>query len=788
MAGLRRTLPVYLTTFVGREEATSEIARLLESCRLVTLTGPGGCGKTRLAVEVARRVSERYADGLCYVEFTDLIEGATVPRAVAAALGLSEEAPHQLPASIAAYLETRELLLILDNAEHVLRACASLVESLFQTCSRLQVLVTSREPLGLKGEHLWGVPPLSLPHPGQICPPEALLDYGAIRLFVERTVQFLPNFQLNQENAPKVLNICQRLDGVPLAIELAAARMRALSVEELDVRLDNRFRLLNAGSRLTRRHQTLRAAIEWSYDLLTEPERVLWHRLSVFANGFTLAAAESVCTGGGLLEAEILDLLSQLVDRSIVVVVRRVGETRYRLLETIREFGREKLHETGEEVGVRNQHLLWFAQYVEKAVGQLSGPDQRDWLDRLEQDHDNFRASLSWATLQTGDMIQAGLRLAASLGRFWDVRGYTREGYNWLERLLKTPAALADRASRVRAVNVAGVLAFSYGDVERALLHWEEHLVLCTGLGLERRLPGALNNLGLAAKALSQLDRAESMFRESYRLFQESGDERNAASALHNLGDVAHLQGDHPRAILLNEQALELWQKAGDTRGFAASQMALGVLLYEGGQPQRAGAILKKALSVFQSLKDVGSIFRCTFHLASVAIFLGDTDRGLKLVSAVEAGWRQMAVPNPTELQHKQDQLVEICRKRLGVGFSAAWAEGQTMSQEEAVSTAMSVPCAESGEASGMQSGKGTPETGSDAANGAGLLTPRETEIVSAVTKGLTDKEIAEQLFISPRTVDKHLRNIFVKLGLTSRVALVTWAIRNRIVTVDPTT
>ena len=395
-------LPLEFSSFVGREKELAEVKRLLESTRLLTLTGSGGCGKTRLALAAASELVEGFEDGVWLVELASLADPSLVPQSVAFTLGIREQPGRSPTEALSDYLGSRKVLLLLDNCEHLVEACAELAEALLHSCPELRVLATSREALGITGEVAWLVPSLSLPDLRRLPAVEGLPRYESARLFVERAA-VKPTFALTEQNAVAVTQVCYRLDGIPLAIELAAARAKVLPVEQIADRLNDSFRLLAAGSRTAMpRHRTLHATMDWSRELLSWAERSLFHRLSVFAGGFSLEAAESVCIGGDVERDEVLGLLSRLVDKSLVVAREEDGETRYRLLETIRQYGREKLDGSEEESEAGRRHAGFFVGLAEKAERELNGPDQARWLTRLETEHDNIRAALSWSLGEAG--------------------------------------------------------------------------------------------------------------------------------------------------------------------------------------------------------------------------------------------------------------------------------------------------------------------------------------------------------------------------------------------------
>jgi len=508
--GGKHNLPASLSSFVGRERELVEAKRMLAMTRLLTLTGAGGSGKTRVALEVAKDLVGAYPDGVWLVELASLAEGTLVPQAMAEALGASEEPGRTLIEALVDVLRSKQMLLVLDNCEHLLGAAARLTETLLGACAGLRVLATSRQALGVQGEATWLVPPLSGPDPQKRHTVEKLGGYESVRLFVERARSRAPAFALDPKNAPAVEEICWRLEGMPLAIELAATRVGTLGVEQISERLGDSLKLLICSSRTaTRRQRTLRGTLDWSFELLDEPERKLFGRLSVFAGGWTLEAAEVVGAGDGIEEGEVLGLLSQLVDRSLVVIESTgEGRVRFRMLEPVRQYAQERLEESGEADAVRSRHATFFLGLAEEAEPELQGPRQGAWLEQLEREHDNLRAALSWS-LGSGE-TELGLRLSGALSSFWAVLGYLQEGRSWLEATLaKATLANTDEASvpaRAKAVVGAGEIAWEQGDHERSRTLLEEGLVLFRQLGDEVGVASTLSNLGTAALFQNELE------------------------------------------------------------------------------------------------------------------------------------------------------------------------------------------------------------------------------------------------------------------------------------------
>ncbi|SRR5579884_626936 len=482
----RHNLPVQLSSFIGREKQIVEVQALLARARLLTLTGSGGTGKSRLSLQVAADLVETYRDGVWLVELAAVSDAALVVQAVASVVNVREEPGKPLLQSLVEGLRGKQLLLVLDNCEHVLEAAASLAEGVLKQCPEVKILASSREGLGLSGEQTYRVPSLGLPpDPGQrrTVGLEDVIGSESVRLFAERAALVRPDFTLTPGNAPTLARLCHRLDGIPLALELAAARVRALPVEQIEARLQDRFRLLTGGSRTALpRQQTLRALIDWSYDLLSETERTLLRRLSVFMGGWTLEAAEAICAGEGIEEWEVLDLLTSLVDKSLVVYEGPEPSTRYRLLETIRQYARDRLYEAGDGALYRDRHRDWFLSLAEQAEPQLQGPEQALWLERLETEHDNLRAALEWSLAADGS-AEAGLRLVGALWRFWEMRGYLTEGRAHLADALSHAQTQERTQERARALTGAGNLAWHQSDYEAARTLHEQSLAIYQALG-----------------------------------------------------------------------------------------------------------------------------------------------------------------------------------------------------------------------------------------------------------------------------------------------------------------
>jgi predicted ATPase/class 3 adenylate cyclase len=599
-------LPRQLTSFIGRERELAEARRLLSTVYLLTLTGPGGGGKTRLALRLAADLVREFRDGVWLVELTAVADPGTLPQAVASALRVREQPGRSFEATLGDYLRSRHLLLILDGCEHVIDACAALAEGLLRVSPDLRIIATSRQPLHIAGETVLRVPSLSIPDPRRRMTLDAVQHSEAVRLFADRAAAAQPGFALTEQNAAVVAQICRRLDGIPLAIELAAARMTVLPIDEIAARLDDRFRLLSGGSRTAaRRQQTLRAAMDWSYDVLTAQEQLLFRRLAVFVGGFTLDAAEAVCGGDGCDAGQVLDVLARLVDQSLVTSSTHEfagGEARFGMLETVRQYAAEALEQSGDAPAVRRRHLAYYLGMVERGEPALRGPQQQRWLAVLEQEHDNIRAAIRWAE-DDDHSGGAGLRLAGALRWFWFTRGYVNEGRQTLERALAL-AGGGSASERAWALSAAALLAWRQRDYEAAAQLARQSEALGRGSGDDRALAYALNVLGLVARDQGDLDRAGALHRETRALFVTAADRWGEALSLQNLAYVAHRRGDYERAEASAEEALTIFRDVQDRRGIATTLYILGRMALRQGRDDRAVVVFDEAMQHFRDLGD----------------------------------------------------------------------------------------------------------------------------------------------------------------------------------------
>jgi non-specific serine/threonine protein kinase len=620
----RHNLPIPHTSFIGREKEIALVQDLLSRTRLLTLTGSGGCGKTRLSLRVASEVLEPFPDGVWLVELASLAEPALVSQAVASLLDIKEERGISLTQTLTDRLKARNLLLVLDNCEHLVSACAALASAILDACPGVKLLTTSRERLGVSGEQIYRVPSLSFPDAVQSVTVESASGYEAVRLFVERARLIDVDFGLTPETIPVIARICRRLDGIPLAIELAAARVHSLSLDEIHTRLDRRFQLLHGGDRTALpRHQTLRALIDWSYELLSVQERVLLQRLSVFAGGWTLVAAEQVCAGEEVEEWEVLDLLTGLVDKSLVAADTRGTATRYRLLETVRQYAHDRSVESGERLVVRARHRDYFLALAEEGRQKMESEEQAHWLTVLEEEHDNLRQALTFS-LEEEEGTGAGLRLGAALVPFWLIRGHLSEGREHLAAVLSRPVWQDHLEARADALSAAGLLAQSQGDYSAARVLLDESLEIYRELGNKNDIAIALNNLSLVAYAQSDYAPARTLLEESLAISRGSGFKRGIALTLSNLGNVTVSQGDHATARTLLEESLAIRRELGDQHSLAMALNSLGGVAYSQGDYSAALALLEESLVIRRELGDKNGIAGSLLTHGLVARYQGD--------------------------------------------------------------------------------------------------------------------------------------------------------------------
>lgn len=722
-------LPTQLTSFIGRQDEINKVTELLAEHRMVTPTGSGGCGKTRLAIEVANHVQTTFTDGIWFVELAPIADPALVPQTVITTLNLRQDSVRSGLQVLTDYLRPRNTLLILDNCEHLIESCAQLCEALLRGCPKLKIVATSREALGIGGETPYRVPSLKSADPEHLPPLEKLGAMDSVRLFLDRAANAKSDFRLTQENARFVAQICYRLDGIPLAIELAAARVKVLSPEQIAARLDDRFRLLTGGSRTALpRQQTLRAMIDWSYSLLPGAEKVLFRRLAVFVGGWTLEAAEQVCADERD-SIEILDLLTRLVDKSLVITEEVAGETRYSRLETIRQYSTEKFLETDEIETIRNRHLAFYAKFAQEGERQLQGRDELLWGHRLAAELDNLRAAMEWGLTQDPD---AALAIASRLDLFWVPKGYLAESHRWLRRGLDkttaiTPEQQTLRAHALRALAYAEVGSGNNARANRiaqeaiALLragtdkselaytllissfplsllaqHAEAKATLEQSLALAR----AEKNAYVAASALGYLARltvessgdiqqAQHYADESLRVSEEAGIRSIAGKAYEMKGRIAVQRGEYDRARAFFEQSIRIFQELGTTFEVLIEKSNLAHLERQIGNGQGAFELYRETIVAFRDAGQLGAVAHQLECFGFLALAQNEYERALELFAAASALREKSDTSmTPDEQVYFDAQLKTVSDKLDEAIFKKAWETGRGMNMERAIAFA----------------------------------------------------------------------------------------------------
>ena len=723
-------LPRQLTRFIGRENEIAAVEALLVRTRLLTLIGSGGCGKTRLALQVTANTFEQFSDGAWFLELAPLTEPGLMLQAVASAFGVKEEPGKLLERTLTEHLRDKRLLLLVDNCEHLLDACAKVVDMLLRQCAGLKILASSRQALGIAGEQTYRVPSLSLPDRNVAHALQSLSKYESVQLFVDRALLVRADFELTQDNAAAVTSLCWHLDGIPLAIELAAARLGLLSVAEIDRRLDHRFRLLTGGPRTALpRHQTLLSLIDWSYDLLNESEKLLLQRLSVFAGGWTMEAAEAVCSGAGVADWEVLDLLTLLCDKSLVVVEQLERYSRFRLLETVREYAREKREQSANEANIRASHGRYFLALAEAAELKLSAAEQSENLLRLEAEHENLLTSLDWALTAS---VQDALRLCGALGDFWMMQGRLSEGRDWCERVFYEAQTQAPTPERAKALNAAGALALYQGDFAAARDLHETALGIAQQIADQQGITAALSGMGLLALSLGDFSAAQTRNEASLAVAQQIGERRGVATALGNLGAVALSQGDYPEAKALLDRSLsyaremgDRWSAAlilyrlglvacfsgdcpaartlleesltirrefGDRGGAARTLSGLGMVAYDQGDYVASMALYGESLAIQRTLSDRSVIAISLEGLAEGMAVLGDVLRAARIWGAMERLRAEIGSPLRPAWRRHCDRSIAVARAALNddAAFERAWQEGCALTLDNALVQATS--------------------------------------------------------------------------------------------------
>ncbi|HUG15660.1 MAG TPA: LuxR C-terminal-related transcriptional regulator, partial [Thermomicrobiales bacterium] len=814
-AGHPPTLPVPLTPLIGRDREVAAVADLArQGARLRTLTGTGGAGKTRLAIQIAADLAASARAGVVYVPLASIRDPALVPEALARVLGVRETPGHPILSGVSNALRDRQTLLVLDNFEQVIDS-APVVSELLGSCPQLSVLVTSREPLRIQGEQEFQVTPLAIPDLTQAVATADLARVPAVALLLQRARAVQHDFTLTPQNARVIADLCVRLDGLPLAIELAAARLSTLTPATLLARLSHRLQVLTGGRRdAPERQRTLRNTIAWSYDLLSSQEQALFRRLSVFAGGFTLAAAEAVADPDTARDADVLDGLTALVEKSLIIRREQpAGEPRYAMLETIREFGLEQVSERQETDSLAQLHLAWVLELVERAAEGLYGQDQRDWLARLDAEIDNAHAALAAArNLEEGEAL---LRVAVALRHYWLTRGLLSEGQRWVTSGLAL-AGNAPPSLRADAWTMLGGFAYSFHDYSLAVESLDRAVALHTETGNSAGLAWALSTQAWTAIYQGEYVDAAALFEQAVSLARSSDDRHRLATVLAGQSIAVACAMDYARATSIAEESLALYRAVGvqtgvaqilgylgyfalwqghieqaqewadachslsgelDSIKLAFAQELLGYVQVERGNYAEAGVQFRAALEREGRDPYAMTIAECLEGLAAAAAGLGDLNRGATLLGAAEAVRAQFRTPVPPPRQERYDRT--LARVRAGSDADAlagAWARGRALPLSEAISYGLEPDTAFSGD----------PATTRSTRDATVALSPRELDVLRLVATGLTDTQVAERLFLSRRTVSSHLTSIYAKLSVPSRAAAATYALHHKLIELPP--
>jgi predicted ATPase/DNA-binding CsgD family transcriptional regulator len=755
-------LPAERTSFVGRRGELAAVRRALPGARLVTLTGPGGVGKTRLALRAAADARAGFGDRVHLADVSALRDPALVPQQVAGALDIHDRGGGWLAGVIAEVIGRKRVLLVLDNCEQVRDACAVLVDALLGACPQLHVLATSRQPLDVAGETLFRVPPLPAPAPGAPRVPGA---GDAVDLLVDRARAVAPELELSPADEAAAAELCRRLDGIPLAVELAAVRLRTLTPAQVLARLDDRFGLLrHPQPAAPQRHQTLRATLEWSYDLLEPHEQLLWRRAAVYAADFDLPAAEHVCADTRLAPEVMLDTLTALVDQSVLEVRRQPEGPRFGMLETIRAFGRQRLDASGERSVLLRRHRDWYAGLAAAASAEFTRAGQVRALDRLAAEHAELRAALEFCGRMPGQE-PAGVGMAADLWLYWEARGHLGEGRRWLAQLL--PACASDRRERARGLAVAGYLALAATDPEGATPLLEEAFAAGRRRNQRFVVAFATQYLGLAALFRGDLDGAGRLLREAAALHR-TRDPGLAAFAMADVGIAALFAGSYQAAAEALTDSLTLNQGRDPwTRSHAL--WGLGLVRWLTGSPGQAASLQREALLLMREVDNRSGVALCAEALAWLAASQGQWEPAARLVGAAEAVWRSIPAQPPAPVWPYRDGCIQSARQALGeLRWSALYGGGLGLSRAEAVALAL-------GEAAATPPARPQQPPGPAGAP----LTRRQREVAALVAEGLTDREIAARLVISPRTAESHVEQILTRLGFRSRAQIAAWVSAN---------
>ncbi|MGW6377022.1 ATP-binding protein [Rhodococcus sp. NPDC055112] len=764
-------LPAELTSFVGRRHEVAEVRRLLASSRLVTLAGIGGVGKTRLALRVAEDSRRVFADGVWFVALGELHDPALLAETIAATLGLRDQPGRSSSRLLVDHLSTRQTLLVLDNCEHLLGAVPELVQALLRACPELRILATSRELFGVDAERVLRVPPLTVPDPQQSPPLEAMPQYESVALFVARAAAAVPDFALTEGNCAAVAGICDRLDGLPLAIELAAVRIRAMSAEQILHRLTDRYQLLTRGSRVApTRQQTLRSCVDWSYELCEAREQRLWAWLSVFVGGFELDAAESICPEE-LVADGVLNVVASLVDKSILVREECGAVVRFGMAETIRDYGLEKLRESGDLSTAQRRHFAWYERLVERAASEWVSPEQAGWIARIDREQPNLREALAFSLTQAVVEIDSdvAMRIVNALFVFWTCLGLVGEARHWMDRAL-TSSHTARAEERVLMLYFDSVAAGMQAELVEAKVRATQCRALAEQLGDAESLEIGNYASGYLAVFSGDLAGAVEPFQTALTSDPSPSQSwRQTAlllGVLPSLALVSGLLGDEETAIACHERVLAITTPQGECFYRAYSLWALGVTTLRVGDADRAVTLSEQALRLIRQINVQVLTDWCLELLAWIAIREGNPTRAAVLMGAAETLSRKVGSASVTlpYLLDYHDICEQSTREALGTrGYEEAFRTGAAMNLDESVGYAL---------------GEGPTDQPRTTAV-ASVLTRRETEVANLVAAGHSNKVIASMLVISPRTAQGHVEHILSKLGFTSRTQIAAWTAEN---------
>lgn len=690
-------LPVQLTSFIGREAEQAEVHRLLNATHLLTLTGPGGTGKTRLSLQVAAEVLDHYPDGVWLVELATLSDPEKLAEAFVNVLGVMVDAGEQTGTALANFVRRKHLLLILDNCEHLIVPVARLATTLLSAAPNLRILASSRTPLAIMGEVTWLVPPLTIPQQtrwGDLrnYTVEQASSFESVKLFVERALAVNPRFQLTPENVKAVTKICYRLDGIPLAIELAAARVKVLPPQQIAERLDNSFQLLTGGSRTALpRQQTLRALIDWSHELLSDKEKILFRRLAVFVGGRTLEAVEAVCSGEEIEDWEVLDLLSQLLDKSLISTEDGPhGEPRYVMSESMWQYAKAKFAEASDSDVTRDRHLDYFAKKAEKAAPYLHGPDQAHWLEKLQPERWNFRAAVDWGKAGSQPLrLEKAMRIAVALSRFWEVRSEFKEGRERLEELLAAVPREPKTLLLAGTIRIAARLAWCQDDNETARKYAREALGIYRALGADVDAGFCVALLGFVERLENRIDEAESHFREVLAIVEKTNDLNLRGYALSGLGSIAADRKDFAAATRLKVESIEIFRRLGDRYVLELNTWSMGRIAFLAGKPEEAYAYFRECATTVLELANRWMLPHLVESAGQIARVRGEIEKGVKLYGAASVMRERLGLNFvPVDLANYE---AEVAKLRDGVSpgrFAELWADGRTLDPPTAMELA----------------------------------------------------------------------------------------------------